>query len=554
MTVAVNDRHVTFVGNGIITVFPFDFPVTAQGTVRVFIASVEVSPLAYTLDKIARTVTFLVPPVNGAAITVVGKTPLSQLITSSRAGSTVNFSAVEEQLDNIVNAQQELQYNIDTVIEVAATAAEDASDSAATAITAYDLFDDRYLGEKTSLPTVDNDGAPIVDGALVSLTGQVPSTLNGMYVRRSGVWGPVVGVSTGLFLSYRYVATGGQTVFSGADANGLTMAYTPNSVIVTVNGVTRAPNTYTASNGTSVVFGAGLTASDVVLVHSFGAFVVADTWTKVEADNRYWTRALADARFQRIITSPTVLLSAGLSLGNTENNQFYQMQLGGAIHTSLLPLTAGLPDGFSVVVRATGSPSGYQSSYVGGNGKTIYYRGQATANFFLIGNGEVFRFSWFSGLDLWLAECLAQPVQMLRASTFSTVGAWNTSPTAWSPLVSYRNSASLTPNYQLNSNAVQVAAAGIYALAGRAQFSAGAGGGVTGTGFIAAGNAGNANTDNGFMGIQFNTGTGDGGIINLSWTESLAAGELRTPWIISSNTNLYMYLSGNFFSMYMLER
>ena len=259
-----------------------------------------------------------------------------------------------------------------------------------------------------------------------------------------------------------------------------------------------------------------------------------------------------DGRYDRILTSPTALTN-GATIPNTENGRFYSMALP-AVQTCSLPAITGLPDGFSVVVRAIGTPSGYQSSSVNGNGKTIFYRGQATANFFLVGNGEVFRFSWFSGLDLWIAECLAQPVQMFRASTFSTVNAWNTTPTAWTPLVSYRNSASLTFNYQLNSNAIQVAAAGIYALAGRAQFSAGAGGGVTGTGHIAAGNAGSTNTDNGFMAIQFNTGTGDSGLINLSWTESLAAGELRTPWIITSNANLYMYLAGNFFSMCMLER
>jgi hypothetical protein len=174
----------------------------------------------------------------------------------------------------------------------ASAAAVTASAAAASAVANYDLFDDRYLGEKTSLPTLDNDGNALVNGALVSLTGQTPETLNGMYIRRGGAWGPVVGVSAGLFQAYRYVATASQTVFSGVDANGLTLAYTVGSIIVTVNGVTQTPNTYAASNGTSVVFGAGLTASDVVMVHSFGSFVAADAWTKAEADSRYATPAV----------------------------------------------------------------------------------------------------------------------------------------------------------------------------------------------------------------------------------------------------------------------
>lgn len=164
---------------------------------------------------------------------------------------------------------------------VAAAAAAVPAGAAATAgsnnVTAlYDLFDDRYLGEKTSLPTLDNDGNAIVDGALVSLTGQTPTTLNGMYVRRGGVWQPAVAGFQGILLGYRYVATGGQTVFTGADANGLSLAYTLGGLIVTVNGVTLSPNTYTATNGTSVVLGAALSASDVVVIYSFGSFSVAN--------------------------------------------------------------------------------------------------------------------------------------------------------------------------------------------------------------------------------------------------------------------------------------
>jgi hypothetical protein len=110
----------------------------------------------------------------------------------------------------------------------------------------------------------------------VSLTGQTPTTLNGMYVRRGGLWHYVVAPFLGAFAAYRYVATAAQTVLSGADANGGTLAYTPGAIMVTVNGVTLAPNTYTATNGTSVVLGTALSASDAVVIHSFGSFSVAD--------------------------------------------------------------------------------------------------------------------------------------------------------------------------------------------------------------------------------------------------------------------------------------
>jgi uncharacterized protein YaiE (UPF0345 family) len=185
--------------------------------------------------------------------------------------------------DQAVAARNEAVAARDLAVPAAATATA----ASASAVATYDLFDDRYLGEKTSLPTLDNDGAALVNGTIVSLTGQTPSSLNGMYVRRSGAWQPVVGASQGLLLGYRYVATASQTTFSGVDANGLTLAYTPGALIITVNGVSLTPNTYTASNGTSVVLGTALSAGDIVVIYSFGSFATADAWTKLEADARY---------------------------------------------------------------------------------------------------------------------------------------------------------------------------------------------------------------------------------------------------------------------------
>jgi hypothetical protein len=62
----------------------------------------------------------------------------------------------------------------------AQTAAEAARDSA---LAAYDNFDDRYLGAKTSDPTLDNDGDALVAGALY-----FNSVDNAMRVYTGSVW------------------------------------------------------------------------------------------------------------------------------------------------------------------------------------------------------------------------------------------------------------------------------------------------------------------------------------------------------------------------------
>ena len=76
--------------------------------------------------------------------------------------------------------------------------------------------------------------------------------------------------------TYIYVATAGQTTFSGADSNGLTLAYTAGSEQVYLNGVLLVRGTnYTASNGTSVVLSSGATVNDILTVLSVTAYSVA---------------------------------------------------------------------------------------------------------------------------------------------------------------------------------------------------------------------------------------------------------------------------------------
>jgi hypothetical protein len=65
----------------------------------------------------------------------------------------------------------------------AATSASSASASADAALAALDNFDDRYLGQKATAPTVDNDGNPLITGALYFNT-----TTNEMKVWDGSQW------------------------------------------------------------------------------------------------------------------------------------------------------------------------------------------------------------------------------------------------------------------------------------------------------------------------------------------------------------------------------
>ena len=56
--------------------------------------------------------------------------------------------------------------NASNSASAASSSASDASASASAAAASYDSFDDRYLGSKTSAPSVDNDGNSLITGAL----------------------------------------------------------------------------------------------------------------------------------------------------------------------------------------------------------------------------------------------------------------------------------------------------------------------------------------------------------------------------------------------------
>ena len=88
------------------------------------------------------------------------------------------------------------------------------------------------------------------------------------------------------FQRFRFVASGGETTISGADANGAVLAYTAGLEQVVLNGaVLVRGHDYTATNGTTITgLSPALVASDVLEVFSFIAFTVANTYTQSQVD------------------------------------------------------------------------------------------------------------------------------------------------------------------------------------------------------------------------------------------------------------------------------
>jgi hypothetical protein len=86
--------------------------------------------------------------------------------------------------------------NASTSASAASTSASNAATSASNAAATYDLFDDRYLGAKASDPTVDNDGNPLVTGAMFFSTAS-----NTTRIYNGAGWQDTAAIATSISLT-----------------------------------------------------------------------------------------------------------------------------------------------------------------------------------------------------------------------------------------------------------------------------------------------------------------------------------------------------------------
>jgi len=106
-----------------------------------------------------------------------------------------------------------------------------------------------------------------------------------MKVYTASGWIAASSASVATLATFEFVATSGQTVFTGADANSATLSYVAPALIVTLNGVRLRPgDDYTATNGTSITLVSAAALNDELVVDAFGSFLVANTYTIAEAD------------------------------------------------------------------------------------------------------------------------------------------------------------------------------------------------------------------------------------------------------------------------------
>jgi hypothetical protein len=153
-------------------------------------------------------------------------------------------------------------------VDAVAGSATAAAASATAAAASYDSFDDRYLGAYASNPTLDNDGNSLITGAIYFNTVSAA-----MLVWSGSAWASIS--SSAEIYRYKFIATGGETSVSGADASSQTLSYLVGKEQVYLNGVLLVRGTdYTATNGTSITALSALVLNDIVEIITFTALSV----------------------------------------------------------------------------------------------------------------------------------------------------------------------------------------------------------------------------------------------------------------------------------------
>ena len=236
-------------------------------------------------------------------------------LATTQATNASNSATSETNAGNSATAAATSATNAAASLASMSNNVTQAQTAATNAANSFDAFDDIFLGAKSSAPTVDNDGDALVTGALYFNT-----TSDKMFVRTSGgSWTAAGSAVNGTTDRSSYVATANQTTFSATYDVGYLDVY--------LNGIKLSSADFTANNGTSFVLASGAAASDQVDAIGYGAFSVADVYTKSEL-----ATVATSGNYNDLTNLPTISATATNVAGGAANGILYQSGASTTVH------------------------------------------------------------------------------------------------------------------------------------------------------------------------------------------------------------------------------
>ena len=207
------------------------------------------------------------------------QTGLDRIATAADKVAT-NADVVLTHADVVLAEADKVQTALDRISTTASAAtattkASEASTSESNAAASLATFTGQYVSQASQ------PGSPGTGDLWFDTANNIMKVYNGTNWVNAG--SSVNGVQN----SVQHIATAGQTTFAAT--------YDITYLQVYLNGGLLASSDYTATNGTSIVLAAAAFVNDIVFVHSFGTFLLADHYSKVAADARYSTVTYVDS-------------------------------------------------------------------------------------------------------------------------------------------------------------------------------------------------------------------------------------------------------------------
>ncbi len=257
-----------YTGNGVTTVFAYGFRILDASHIEVIRTEggidTTVSPSAYSVSGVGSAsgnVVFSVAPASGQSITIIRNVPFTQSTDLENQGAYY-AETIEQSLDLAAMRDQQLAEELSRAVKVPVGRAPLDTDEVVEGLL---RFSDIYQGASDGDLSVRVDGSALEGGDLYY------NNLVGEYRFWDGSsWVPFYVPS--YIVTYRYIATSGQTVFSGADLNGLTpTSMQSGAILVHINGLSiiEGVDFEIGGGGSIVTLTTGAAVSDEIVITEF---------------------------------------------------------------------------------------------------------------------------------------------------------------------------------------------------------------------------------------------------------------------------------------------